>query len=123
MLLHSAVARQPACFDTFATPRGQLIAAAFVPLVWFLFGSGIRRLARRRWREKVGGRFSRRLLLLCIIPATMFGWAALLMAAVGLIFSGAYVSVQLAGLAFWSLSAGAWTAERLRMWPFSGVPA
>jgi hypothetical protein len=119
MLFYSAVTRQPTCIDAFATPRGQIIAAAFVAPVWFCFGLGVRRLAQRRWRRQATGRIARVFLFFCVIPG-LLGFVAFLLSIVGLMMSDASVSARMAGTGFWSLCLGAWGAERLRIWPFNG---
>lgn len=117
MLLHSAVTRQPTCIDSFSTPRGQLIAAAFVGPVWFCFGLGVRRLARRRFRRPAGGRIRRALLFVCVVQGA-FAFAVLPLSVAALAFSDASASIHAMGISFWSLSLATWAAERLRVWPF-----
>jgi hypothetical protein len=115
-LLLSLVIWQPSCAESLITPRGQLITAAFVPALWLLLGTSIRRLAQRRWHKHVVGR-------LRLVPA--LGLIALPVALVCIVFSVIMVfasafslSVRLAGFAFWMFYIATLAAERLRVWPF-----
>lgn len=119
-LLYSAINWHAECVDALTTPRGQIIAAVFVLLLWFLVGLSIRRLAQRRWRRPLVGRFSRALvsLGLVLIP---FGLLGLFFSVVGAFVSEGGLSVRMAGLALWMLYLAALTAERLRVWPFGSV--
>jgi hypothetical protein len=119
-LLHSAINWQAACEDALMTPRGQIITAVFVLLLWFLVGLSIRRLVQRRWRRPIAGRLSRILVSLGLISLP-FGLLWLLFSVVGLFVSEVGLSVRVAGFAFWMLYLATLIAERLRFWPFGSV--
>jgi hypothetical protein len=101
VLLHSAVNRSPACDATLTTPRGQLIAAAFVMPVWWLAGLSIRRLAQRRWRRRAERAWRLALWGLMVAP---LGFLMLAFGLVGLFVSGLGSSLRAIGLAFWLLA-------------------
>lgn len=119
VLLHSAINRSPACDATLTTPRGQIIAAAFVLPVWLLAGLSIRRLAQRRWRRRASRGW--RLPWLFGLLVAPLGFLMFAFGLVGTFVSGFGSALRAFGLAFWLLGFGGLTAERLRVWPFAGV--
>jgi hypothetical protein len=73
-LLHSAITWQESCIDALMTPRGQLVAAAFVFPLWLLVGFSIRRIVQRRWHRCAEGALPRFLLMCGLIPL-LFGFS------------------------------------------------
>jgi hypothetical protein len=117
-LFHSLVNWEVACFDTLTTPRGQIIVALFVLPAWFLVGLSMRRMAKHRWRRRATGRVSRMIVGLGLIPLPI-GLLALGVGIVGIFVSEAGVVVRMAGTAFWIITLGLLSAERLGVWPFA----
>lgn len=120
MLLQASISRKATCIDTLATPRGQILTSLFVLPIWFLVGLSARRIALRRWRRPVARPIARAILRLgwVLLP---LGSLLLLMSVTSLFFSGAELSIRLAGLAFWMVYWGSLAAESLGVWPFEWV--
>lgn len=118
-LLHSAVNRSPACDLTLTTPRGQIIAAAFVFPVWWFAGLSIRRLAQRRWRRHASRRW--RLPLWCCLLVAPLGFLMLAFSVAGVFVGTIGSALRALGLAFWLLAFATLAAERLRVWRFNGA--
>lgn len=119
-LLHSAVNRQVSCEESLTTPRGQILAASLAPIPWFVVGLSVRRLAQRRWRDPIRERVAGVLAPLAAIPLAL-GSLLLLGSMAGLFVSGGWLSIRLAGLAFWLIYPAMLYAERVRRWPFGGI--
>jgi hypothetical protein len=117
-LLHSLVNWQSACVETLATARGQILVAVFVPLVWFLAGLSIRRIAQHRWRPRATGSLSRIVFSIGLIPL-LIGLLAILLSIAGIFVSEPSMVVRMVGTAFWMIWLGVLSAERLQTWPFA----
>jgi hypothetical protein len=115
-VLHGVLSRHTPCVDTFTRPRGQVIVAPFVPLLWFLAGLSLRRLARRQWR-RAKGKLGHTVAWIGLF-ALPFGIVALLLGIVGLLTIDASTTLRLVGLGWWMTFVGALSAERLSVWPF-----
>lgn len=119
-LTHSLGAGELSCVDALGTPRGQIIALAFVPLVWYLIGKSVRRLAKLQLRPETQGLW-RLALVACAIALGLFG-AVLLGVGVAQGFAGyGWNPIRMIASAFWAFYAYALAAERLRVWPFKGI--
>lgn len=120
MLLYASISGQGTCVDALTTPRWQTLTGLCVFPLWYLVGLSARRIALRRWRRRVSGRIPRAILSLGWVPFVL-GSLALLMSLVGAFFSGAGLSVRMAGIAFWMLYWARLAAEGLRVWPFEWI--
>lgn len=119
-LVFSVASGQAACVDSAMSPRGQVVTAPIVFVVWLLAGGTTRRLALRRWRAPAARRLVRGLLNLAWIPAA-FGIFCAVAAIPASIFSGFDHGIQALGLAAWLLFPALLAAERLRSWPFHQI--
>jgi len=119
-LLASATNRSGTCLETLMTPRGQVLAVVFVPLLWLVAGLSIRRFAQRRWRSAADGWLSRAFFWVGLMPLPL-AVLAMLLGIIDLFVSDAAVSVRLAGFALWMLYLSTLSAERLRRWQFTSI--
>ncbi len=120
MLFYASISRQGTCVDALTTPRWQIVTGLGVLPLWYLVGRSVRRIAQREWRRRASGQITRAVLSLGWVPLVI-GVLALLMSIVGALFSGAGLSVRMAGIAFWMLYWACLAAERLRAWPFECI--
>lgn len=116
--LLAVVSWKPTCVESLITPRGQIITAAFVPALWFMLGTSIRRLAQGHWHNQIG-RLRRAFLALGLV-ALPLGVICLACSVVAS-FSELSLSVRLGGFAFWMIYIAALVAERLRVGPFKSL--
>ncbi len=114
---YGALSHSGVCLEVLTNPRGQILVAPLIPLLWFFMGRSIRRIAQHRWHPPAARLITKAAfsLGLILLPLSLLGLLGVLFGA----FLNWETALRWVGVVFWSLYISFLAAERLRMWPFS----